>query len=416
MDYKTTEATNNRYLAIFCLFLLVILAKYNIYMGFALKPFMIFTILYLVINLNAFYFHRLQLFEIIMLLFYLVYCFTGAFALYPVSSIRIMLGIFLYLGCYFIMKAIIGETKESLIEKALSSVGILFNSASLLLYFLGLHRVHFIFEGDRISKFGMMLDRNYPRLIGLMQDPNFYVFYNTVFFAYFLCNSKSIKNKVGLILCILTNLLTFSRGGMLVMLLLLFLYILLNNPLKKIRLISGLFLSVFLVAYIAIVKFNFNFIGIMMERIADTTDDGGSGRLALWGRAWHYFENHMYVGVGAFNFSDYNLHDYGDTLTVHNTFLDILSDSGLVGIFFFLLFIGCVLYQLLQNRMHKHHPYLFLTFIGLILQMGFLSVVINDMFFLYIAILSAYINKQAPLSLKDNRSARMPLSLSSSLK
>lgn len=202
-------------LTVFWLFLLVMLAKFNIYIGFALKPYMVFCILFLVIHIGTFYFKRLHLFEVAMLFFYLMYSFTGAFALYPDSSARILLGILLYIGCYFIMRYIIGHSNDSVIQNAISNVGIVFNSISLILYAIGLKSVSFVFEGDRIVQYGVMVDRNYPRLIGLLQDPNFFVFYNTIFFCYYLCNFESRKNKVGLILCILTNLLTFSMTGIL---------------------------------------------------------------------------------------------------------------------------------------------------------------------------------------------------------
>ena len=392
MALKLTSNSRNQSYTIFVLFLLVTLAKFNIYLGFALKPYMIFSVMYLMIHISSFYFHRLQLFEVAMLLFYLMYSFTGAFALQPDSSLRIMLGITLYLVCYFIMKFIIGNTEESTIQKVISNVGIIFNTASLILYFVGLKSVGFVFEGDRIYQYGMMLDRDYPRLIGLLQDPNFYVFYNTLFFSFYLCNMKSWKNRLGLILCILSNLLTFSRGGLLVMVILLIIYLLLNNPLKQLKLILGLVIAFSLTAYVAVVHMKFNLVGMLESRIQDVSQDGGSGRLELWSRAWDYFESHLFVGLGAFNFADYNQFNYGNTQPVHNTFLDILSESGLLGITCYMMFIFLVFFQLIQSKIYKHSPYLFITFIGLLLQMGFLSIIINDMFFMYVAILSTYIN------------------------
>ncbi|MEH7484708.1 O-antigen ligase family protein, partial [Neobacillus drentensis] len=337
---------------------------------------------------------RLHLYEIAMLLFYLMYSFSGAFALYPASSIRIICGIVLYIFCYFIMKAVIGNARYSVIERAISDVGILFNIASLTLYFVGLKVLGFVFEGDRVYQFGVMLDRDYPRLIGLLQDPNFFVFYNTLFFSYYLCNSKSLKNKLGLLLCIIANILTFSRGGILVMAFLLVIYIIINNPIKQFKLLVGIIASLFVSVYIAIVYMKFDIYGILESRMGDLSQDGGSGRLELWGRAWDYFTSHMVIGIGAFNFSDYNFFQYGDSIEVHNTFLDILSEAGLLGIACFCLFIILVFVHLFQRNIHKNKPYLFLTLLGLILQMASLSVIINDMFFMYMAILTTYLHNE----------------------
>jgi O-antigen ligase len=395
MSDKMTLNSHKYNFTIFFLFLLVTLANYYIYVGFAIKPYMIFLILFLIINIGLFYFQRLHLFEVAMLLFYLVYSFSGAFALYPASSIRIICGIILYIFCYFIMKSVIGNAKDSVIERALSDVGIFFNVASLTLYLVGLKSLGFVFEGDRVYQFGVMLDRDYPRLIGLLQDPNFFVFYNTLFFSYYLCNVKSLKNKLGLILCVFANILTFSRGGILVMALIFLLFIIIKNPIKQIKLVLGVVFSLFVTVYVAIVYMKFDIFGILLSRIEDLSQDGGSGRFELWGRALDFFSSHMIIGIGAFNYSEYNLFQYGDSLEVHNTFLDILSESGLVGMTCFCLFLFLLLFQLFQSKIHKNKPYLFLAFIGMILQMGFLSVIINDMFFMYIAIVTTYLHKES---------------------
>lgn len=386
---------SNRYsTAVFWLILFLMLAKFNLYLGFALKPYMIFCILFFALHFGSFYFHRLHVFEMAMLLFYLMYSFTGAFSLYPVSSARILVGILIYISCYFVMKNIIGRTGKDDVLNALSNVGILFNGASLIFYFAGLKSLNFIFETEeRISALGVMVDRNYPRLIGLMQDPNFFVFYNTIFFAYYLCHFESRKNKIGLILVIFTNLLTFSRGGLLVIFLLVVVNVLLNKPVRKLKLVMGMSASLSIVGYIAMRLMKFDIYSILQSRVEDFSEDGGSGRLVLWERAWEYFNSNILVGIGAFNFSDYNFFENGDPLTAHNTYLDILAESGLLGFISYGLFLTLVFIKLLQRRIHKTSPYLFLAFLGMVLQMGFLSVIINDMFFLYIAILSVYLHQ-----------------------
>jgi O-antigen ligase len=400
---------------IFILFLLVTLANYYIYVGFAIKPYMIFLILFLTIQIGSFRFQRLHLFEVALLLFYLMYSYTGSFALYPASSIRIICGIILYIFCYFIMKSVIRNTQDFVLERALSDAGILFNIASLTLYFVGLKSLGFVFEGDRIYSFGVLLDRDYPRLIGLLQDPNFFVFYNTLFYTYYLCNAGSLRNKLGLLLCFIANILTFSRGGIMIMVIILLVYLIISNPIKKLKLLAGITISLCTALFIAIEYMNFDIFGILQSRVGDLSEDGGSGRLELWSRAWDYFTSHLVFGIGAFNFSDYNFFQYRDNLEVHNTFLDILSESGLLGMTCFLLFISLVLVQIFKSSIPKNNPYLLLTFLGLILQMAFLSVIINDMFFMYLAILSTYLHNERHL-LKDEKKTRTSFSALTSQK
>jgi O-antigen ligase len=372
------------------LFLLVTLGKYNLYIGFALKPYMLFCILFLLFQFSKFRFQKLQLFEIFMFLFYFVYLYTGAFSLYPGSSMRIMFGVIIYLCCYIVIKDIIKGASYKVIEKSLGIAGLLFNLISLILYFLGLQSKNFSLVGDGVISYGVMFDRDYPRLIGAVQDPNIFIFYNTLFFSYFLCNTKSWINKTGLMLCILTSLLTFSRGGILAMALVFFIYFLMSRPAVRAKLLFGMATGLFVLSYVMTVHLKFDLYSILMSRIEDFSSDGGSGRFELWERALEFFSSHMVYGIGAFNYRDYNFFFYGDSLYPHNTFLDILSESGLIGLFFYGMFILLLIFQLIQSKMYRHTPYLFLTFIGFMLQLVSLSFMINDMFFLYLAILSQY--------------------------
>jgi O-antigen ligase len=403
MEYKlNSNLPANK--TVLVVFLLITLGKFSIDLGFSLKPYMIFLMLFVIIHVSAFYFEKLQVFEIALLLFYMTYSFSGAFSLYPSSSLRIILGISLYLACYFVLKSILRNSADSIIEKAIANVGIFFNITSLLLYVAGLKTLSLGGEGERITHLGVMVDRSYPRLIGLLQDPNFFVFYNTIFFAYFLCNANSLKNRLGLMLCLITNLLTFSRGGLLALIMIFCIYILLNNLVKQFKILFGLAASLSIIAYIAIVQLKFDIYGILDSRINDFSNDGGSGRFELWGRAWEYFSSNVLLGIGAFNFSDYNSFQYQDTLTVHNTFLDILSESGIIGFACYLMFISLVMYQLIESRVYKKKPYLFLAFIGFVFQMVSLSVIINDIFFMYLAILSIYLKNQKRNDFKESMS------------
>ncbi|MDM5314855.1 O-antigen ligase family protein [Fictibacillus sp. b24] len=382
-------------IALFLLILLIFLGKYSLDFGFALKPYMIFLVLFFTIHLSRIEFQRLQLFECGMLLFYLIYCLSGIFALYGSASLRIVCGIALYLCCYFLMKSLMGHSTDERIERSLSYAGIVFNISSLFLYFLGLKKLNFIMQGDGIYSLGVFMDREYPRLIGLVADPNYFVFYNTLFFAYFLCNLNTKRNQIGLLLCVLTSLLTFSRGGLVAYVVIFLLYVvILNNPIKQAKLLFGAFLSLAATFYIAVTFFRLDIYSVIQSRVHDVSSDGGSGRFELWSRAWHYFTESPWFGVGASNFLPYNQYQFGDSLQVHNTFLEVLSESGAIGIFCFLLFLFFTVVQLFQHSVHKKKPYLFLAFFGFLLQMVSLSVIINDLFFMYLAILSVYFQQE----------------------
>lgn len=374
------------------MFFLVTLTNFNIDIGFSLKPFMIFSFIYLLMNLSKFEIKKLYWYEIVLIVFHLYYCYTGVFAKYPESSVRVLFGFTILLGCYFIMKHAMTGISVNVIERAIGISGVLFNSVSLLLYILGLSVLNFQFQGDRIKVLGVMLDRDYPRLIGTVPDPNFYIFYNTLFFTYFLCKRNSLLNKAGLLLCILTNILTFSRGGLLAVTLIVILYFFMNNPVTQIKLFFGFLTSFTIIGYVVIFYLKFDVMRIIESRINDFSQDGGSGRFVLWERAWDYFSSNVWLGIGAFNFPDYNELHYGEYIHVHNMFLDILAESGIIGFALFIVFIITLGVEIMKKKVIKANTYLFLSLLAIIFQMMSLTLIINEMLFMYLAIVAVLIS------------------------
>ncbi len=92
----------------------------------------------------------------------------------------------------------------------------------------------------------------------------------------------------------------------------------------------------------------------LLARISSSGGDRGSGRIDLWGAAWHGFRAHPWFGIGAGNFP----HQVIDLLqatpgvndsaayiphigrVVHNSYLGMLTELGIVGLAIFLLLIG----------------------------------------------------------------------------
>jgi O-antigen ligase len=394
MNHLNDTGLSQRSIGLLLLLFLFMLSKYNFYIGFALKPYMIFLLLFLLFHLSIFSFQKLHLYESVLLLFYLFYSFTGAFSVYPFASLRFTLGIILLIFFYFILRFFLDAYSDDTIQKTVCRTGLLFNAVSLLLYVLGLKSFGLQVQGELESSYGVLWDRDYPRLIGLLEDPNLYIFYNTIFFTCCLTNTKKWGNKIGFILCLVTNALTFSRGGILAMLLVILIYMVISNAAKRWRIMIVMGAGVSVVGYLAtsIMKFD---IGRLLEgRIKDFSSDGGSGRFELWSRAWDYFLAHPLMGIGADNFIEYNIVHYGEKLYTHNTFLQILSESGLLGFSLYFTFLLLVFFRLMNRRLIREKPYLLLSFIAFLLQIMSLSLIINEAFFLYLAILSVILQKE----------------------
>ncbi|WP_088363429.1 O-antigen ligase family protein [Bacillus cereus] len=377
---------------IILLILFVMLSKYNLYIGFSLKIYMIFLVIYFCLTIKDFHIQKLYFHEVIFLLFYFIYCLSGILSMYLNASIRMIFGVLLVLGCYFIMRNLLGNTEIVVLESSIAYVGVVFNVVSLILYIIGLQYFS-LYGGEERGIFaGLLVDRGYPRLIGLLDDPNIFIFYNTIFFMYYMTNLQNITNILGLILCVTTSLLTFSRGGILALVLVVFVYICMSSFAKKIKIIISLVLFSVVIFSLSNSVMGGQLDDILNKRISDFSHDNGSGRFTLWEAAFKYYLSNPYIGIGAFNFSNYYEYQFNEKLYVHNTFLEILSESGTIGFLLYSAFLFILMFKLAQHTLFREKPYLLLTMIAFLFQMMSLSLIINEAFFLFLAVVVKYIS------------------------
>ncbi|HDR7914039.1 TPA: O-antigen ligase family protein [Bacillus wiedmannii] len=377
---------------IMLLILFVMLSKYNIYIGFSLKIYMIFLAIYFCLTIKNFHIQKLYFHEVVFLLFYFIYCLSGILSIYLYASIRMILGVLLVLGCYFIMRNLLGNVEIATLESSIVYVGFVFNIVSLILYIVGLQ--HFgLYGGEEREIFaGLLVDRGYPRLIGLLDDPNIFIFYNTIFFMYYMTNLHNMTNILGLILCVTTSLLTFSRGGILALVLVVFVYVCTSSFAKKIKIIMSLLLFGVVIFSLSNSVMGGQLDDILNKRISDFSHDNGSGRFTLWEAAFKYYLSNPYIGIGAFNFSNYYEFQFNEKLYVHNTFLEILSESGTIGFLLYSAFLCILMFKLTQYTLFREKPYLLLTMVAFLFQMMSLSLIINEAFFLFLAMVVKYIS------------------------
>ena len=62
------------------------------------------------------------------------------------------------------------------IHLSIANAGIVFNLISIILYLIGIVSLNFHLVGNQIEAYGLLMDRNTPRLVGLLSDPNLFVF------------------------------------------------------------------------------------------------------------------------------------------------------------------------------------------------------------------------------------------------
>ncbi|WP_301109825.1 O-antigen ligase [Sporosarcina sp.] len=387
-DIHVKENTNPYYIYALLVFVSVFFQSFFIDIGFAIKPFMIAAILIVSLNFKSYVIPRFLKYELCLVIFFSYYCLTGIFATHKYQSLRLIALIVIVLFFYSVLRFLFYRLALNDVEKIIRQSGLLFNIGSLLFFIMGAIQVNFNFVGNNYSSMGLLIDRGMPRLMGTTIDPNIFVLFNSLFFFYFLDR----RHKVGTILTIITIVLTFSRGGFIAIgLPLLISWIAFENKGKAKRLYGVVLISLIL-PFIVNFLFKIDVWKIINARFLAVGDDRGSGRFEIWENALRIFADHPLFGVGIYNFQQYNLHYFSDFHYPHNTFLEVLVESGIVGLVLFLtlfLILLVKLYELQKAKPETH--FLFLTLLSTLISMFTLSTAVSEFLFLFFAVCFRYI-------------------------
>lgn len=375
--------------------LLVMLSLYfgifNIYVGFSVKLYMIVLGIGAIFSIKTLAFDKLLFFETLMIAFFMISIFSALQFRYPAEQLRFIVVVLILLSYYFIMRGTLVRLSIKKIETMIEISGLIGISISLVYYVLGIMQVNMVFKGNGIQVLGALIDRQAPRLTGVAStDPNIFVLFVTLYFFYTFTHLNKFRNILGFILTLSAIVLTFSRGGyvgiVLGAVLLLFIG---KNYGKKIKIVMGVCIIV-IIAYYFQNQLPINPFEQLENRFSSIGSDGGSGRNVLWDNAWHTFTQHPLLGIGINSTLSYSL-DQGELLAryIHNTYLEILSELGIVG--FITYFSFCIMLLYTSLKLIKHKVYFFLpVFVALFVQMFFLSVEYNEMFYLCVVLLYRY--------------------------
>ncbi|MFT9817136.1 O-antigen ligase family protein [Lysinibacillus sp. NPDC056185] len=390
MIYEKKRISNN-YFLIFILVFSVFLGNLNVNIGFSLKPHMVLMVVIFMLTLSKIVFHKPQIHETFMIFFYVFYCFTGVFSTYPLASIRLTIAILIGLFSYFIYKFLFSNITLKEFERIIGTVGILYNVISLLFYLFGLISNKFNFYGNGIRVYGLMLDRNMPRLIGILSDPNIFVVSNSFFLFFFLVNMKDNKGKIGFVLALITTLLTFSRGGILATLIGVVITIAFFTVKTKIKIFFVVPVITW-ISYFTLLKVtHIDIYQILIKRMESVGKDGGSGRFEIWNNGLSLFSNHPVQGIGIYNFRDYSAEFFGEGIYMHNTFLEILVESGVIGFGLFFIFWTLLFFRIMFIvRMDKSKVFLLGTYVSISISLMFLSLIASEYLFLFLALIWRY--------------------------
>ena len=172
------------------------------------------------------------------------------------------------------------------------------------------------------------------------------------------------------------------------------------SPLKGAALIEINPTIAFAIIIICIIGFVGQFLTVnplhyIESRFMSFSSDGGSGRFQIWKNAIDTFVENPIFGIGINATRNYNMEVYSRGVYVHNTLLEVLVESGIVGLIIYLLF----WISLLENsykiyKFDNKTSYVFTTLISMFLQMFSLSILYNEAFYLVLLILYKIKNLQ----------------------
>ena len=230
----------------------------------------------------------------------------------------------------------------------LFSIGILVSSVMVI----------FLFPIEKFS--------NNFRLFFPYGDPNYVSFifgsYALIIYSFFYNglkkNLSSQINVIAIIICLIIVILTASRGGLLSFAITLIFLIKRNISIPKLILLGSLVLLV-----VSTFNFNFNFINdinAFNRFLNPVKSDVGAlnSRFQETAVTFDSFTNNpqLYIFGNGLGSSNITSNTYSHQFRIHNTFVSVFNDSGIIGLIFFLIFI----FRLFYYNFWKASIFLFL--------------------------------------------------------
>ncbi len=193
------------------------------------------------------------------------------------------------------------------------------------------------------------------RASGIFPDPHMFAFYlgmaapwALVFFLRASSHGRFVQGSIFSVI-LLADLLSFSRGGY-VGLVFGFSFFLFGSGILK-RFSRKQFVAVIVLGVLLISGVFMSPIGERFLSSFSQADGSNRERLRLFGEAWEHLTEHPFFGVGLGNYPLLVVPTatYRDPIYVHNLFLDIAVEVGLLGLFFFVGLFLFVFYQVLVS-------------------------------------------------------------------
>jgi O-antigen ligase len=386
MDVRDNISSNNKFIFLSLLLFLMIFNRISVDIGFRLTP--IYMLLPFLIGLlfiiNRFRIRRFTSVEQFAFYFYFYAILTSLNSYHVESSFRFIMGFFLTSGTYLVVRYYIVR-EVNYLDKVVWLAGVLFVFGGVVNYLIGLSVMNVFAE--HVDFWGVTIEKAIPRMIGFNNDPNILAFSSLIFFFFFFSKSGKINNFVAGV-CFFCIIASMSRGGLVALILGMFSIFLLKRGKEFIKylFILCLIISVVLLFF----YFNYDSLHLLVEKRISGLSSGG-GRFAIWNNSLIAFQEKPIFGYGIFTFKEVMGDMFNDPRHAHNTYIEVLFETGVVGVVLYLSFIFFMLLNSFKLAVkYTTCRFLFPCNVAVFVAMAGLSMYINPMFWFLLLLNTAY--------------------------
>lgn len=318
------------------------------------------------------------------LFFYAVCIFSCIYSFSYELSARFLMGLVLVFMCYL--------TARELSRDSLSHIPILrfvffaFVYSSFFYYLAGFYVVDFTSEHSDFL--GLTVEKGIPRFIGLNNDPNISAV-ALIFPFFFFMFDKGLFSKITFILCFFCIVATLSRGGLLAVMIALISTFVMSSFRFKALFLGVVFAVSSLIAWVYF-YFSESLIPILEKRMTGLST--GGGRFEVWANALALFEQRPILGHGIFTFRHVSDINFDMSKFAHNTYLEIMVETGSLGFFSFSVFCFSVLLcSYVLSVSFSNVRFLFPITVATLVSMLSLSLYINPIFIFVVLLNSIFL-------------------------
>lgn len=199
----------------------------------------------------------------------------------------------------------------------------------------------------------------YIRSIAFFPDPHMFSFYLGMILPFSISLYLTSKKKLFLLISVgilLSNLLTFSRGGYLGLLagLIFALFIFKNKITRNFSLKKFAGINIFTLVISAAIIFS-NPISDRLFSSFDASEGSNAGRFENWNQSLEVIKNNpLGVGIGNYSLEIKPSADYREPIYSHNLYLDISAETGILSALLFIWLLISSIYSFI--KIGKNNP------------------------------------------------------------